>query len=452
MYAIVDIETTGGQASTGAITEVAIILHNGIEEEGRYQTLINPQRPIPPYIESLTGISGSMVSTAPVFADVAETIHNLLNDRVFVAHNVNFDYSFLRHQLKVEGFTLDAPKLCTVRAARRIFPGYKSYSLGSICAQLDIPVADRHRAMGDAAATSLLFSRLLEQDTQRIIPEMLKRGSREQYLPLLVTTETIDKLPNKAGVYYFQDQKKNILYIGKAKDLRKRVVSHFSNNSTGRKKQELMRKVHSIEYALTGTEFTASILESVEIRKHWPVFNKSQKQIEFAFGIFLFEDQQGRKRLGIDRLRKTSRPVSRHPLQLHALETMWRLIRQHGLCPYLCYLQTDGPCNEHCGGACVGKQPVDVYNQKVDEAVHSLQQEQPSFAIRLAGRQEAEETWMLMDDGIFYGMGFLPEQEEVTDKEQLKNLLTPYHTNEFVRAQLLRFAEAHPAKTIVFQQ
>jgi DNA polymerase-3 subunit epsilon len=393
-----------------------------------------------------------MVADAPPFAEVAATIHNLLKDRVFVAHNVNFDYSFIRHQLKAAGYTLDASKLCTVRASRRIFPGYKSYSLGSICAQLDIPVSDRHRAMGDAAATSLLFRKLLDNDSAGVIREMLKRGSREQYLPLQVSADAIDQLPNQAGVYYFQDQKQNILYIGKAKDLRKRVISHFSNNSTGRKKQELMRKVHRIDYALTGTEFTASILESVEIRKHWPVFNKSQKQIEFNFGIFLFEDQQGRKRLGIDRLRKTSRPVSRHPLQVQALETMWRLIRQHGLCPYLCFLQTDGPCTGSCDGACTGKLPIDRYNQKVEEAVTALQQEQPSFAIRLAGRHADEQTWMLMDDGVFYGLGFLPEQEEVTGKEQLKNLLTPYHTNEFVRAQLLRFAEAHPTKTIVFQQ
>lgn len=451
MYAIVDIETTGGHAAQGGITEVAIILHNGLEEEGRYQTLVNPGMPIPPYVQSLTGITNETVALAPPFEEVADKIYNLLSGRVFVAHNVNFDYSFLRHNLLKSGYELDEQKLCTVRLSRKIFPGYESYSLGNICRSLGITIEERHRAMGDAHATSKLFALNVLNDKQGVIKGMLKKGSREGYLPLNLAAEEIDRLPKAAGVYYFHDHRKRIIYVGKARDLKKRVTSHFSNNSTGRKKQELMRNIHSIAYTLTGTEFTASILESIEIRKHWPAYNKSQKQLEFGYGIFSYMDQQSRLRLGIDRLRKNANPLIRFPLLVDAHQALWRMVKQHQLCPVLCFLQKTKVCDGECGGACSASENVS-YNNRVQEAIKQLQSERPNLAIKLKGPNEGEMTWMLLDDGQFYGMGNLSEMQEVRDKQQLKELLTPYHHNEFIRAQLLQFADAHPSQTIFFQQ
>lgn len=451
MYAIVDIETTGGHAAQGGITEVAVILHNGQEEEGRYQTLINPGMPIPPYVQSLTGITNDTVALAPPFEQVADKIFNLLSGRVFVAHNVNFDYSFLRHNLLKSGYTLDEQKLCTVRLSRKIFPGHESYSLGNICRTMGITIEGRHRAMGDAQATSKLFALNLLNDKQGVIKGMLKKSSREGYLPLYLAAEEIDKLPKATGVYYFHDHRKKIIYVGKARDLKKRVTSHFSNNSTGKKKQELMRNIHSIAYILTGTEFTASILESIEIRKHWPAYNKSQKQLEFGYGIFSYRDQQSRLRLGIDRLRKNAVPVIRFPLLLDAHQALWRMVKKHQLCPVLCFLQKTGVCDDSCGGVCDGGDAV-AYNNRVEEAIKQLQSERPNLAIRQKGPNEGEITWLLMEDGQFYGMGNLSDTEEITDKQQLKKILTPYHHNEFIRTQLLRFAETYPSETLFFQQ
>ncbi len=451
MYAIVDIETTGGHASSGAITEVAIILHNGKEVEGRYQTLVNPQCAIPRYISSLTGISNEMVQDAPVFEQVAPHIFNLLSNRVFIAHNVNFDYSFIKHQLKLSGFQWETPKLCTVRMSKKIFPGYTSYSLGNICRALGIPITDRHRASGDAEATSKLFHLLLENDVDGQMDAMLKKGSRESYLPLHLPVSDVDLLPHAPGVYYFHDQKQKIIYVGKAKDLKQRVTSHFSNNSPSRKKQELMRNVHRITFTLTGTEFTASILESLEIRKHWPVFNTSQKRMEFGYGLFMFEDLQGRKRLCIDRLRKNTRPLSRHPLLTDAHRVLWKMVRSHELCPACCFLQKQGQCEEGCKGVCTGLEDVQTYNARVDEAINELQLELPSFAIMEEGREAGEKTWLLMEDGRFYGLGFLPARQVIRNKEQLKELITPYMGNEFVRHFMLQYAETHPARKMVWQ-
>src|SRR5690349_15237634 len=182
MYAIVDIETTGGYAANNGITEVAIVLHNGKEVEGRYQTLINPFQRIPNFITALTGINQSMVTDAPGFPEQAGNIHRLLADRIFVAHNVNFDYSFLKHQLQEVGFDLNTRKLCTVRLSRKVFPGLQSYSLGSLCRHFNIPITQRHRAGGDVDATALLFEHLVRNGAQPFIERLLKR-SKEQSLP-----------------------------------------------------------------------------------------------------------------------------------------------------------------------------------------------------------------------------------------------------------------------------
>jgi len=172
-YAIVDIETTGGNASGSRITEIAIIIHDGKKIIDRWETLVNPQKEIPPAIFALTGITNEMVSSSPIFEFISDKVFELLNDRIFVAHNVNFDYSFVRNELELSGFKWTARKLCTVRAARKIKPGLPSYSLGRLCNSLGITLENAHRAGGDADATAILFSRLLEWDIYLQIPQLM---------------------------------------------------------------------------------------------------------------------------------------------------------------------------------------------------------------------------------------------------------------------------------------
>jgi len=166
MYAIVDIETTGSYASAHGITEVAIHVFDGSKVVKKFESLINPLQPIPRYIQSFTGITDEMVANAPQFYEVAEEIFNILNENFFIAHNVNFDYSFLKSYLLRAGLDLRAKKLCTVRLSRRIFPGFPSYSLGNLCRSLEIEINNRHRAGGDAEATVKVFSKLLENDKE----------------------------------------------------------------------------------------------------------------------------------------------------------------------------------------------------------------------------------------------------------------------------------------------
>ncbi len=309
MYAIVDIETTGGYAAANGITEIAVFISDGENVTDSYTTLINPGQPIPRYIQAMTGISDEMVEDAPAFEKVAEKIHLLLQDKIFVAHNVNFDYSFVKSHLEACGYHLDTKKLCTVRLSRKIFPGLPSYSLGNLCNSLRVHNHRHHRAAGDAEATARIFSLLKKNDKEDHIRKSLARSSRESALPPNVPREDYEKLPYTPGIYFFHDGKGKIVYVGKAANIRYRVSSHFSNNSTGRQKQNFMRSVHRISYEPCGTELMAFILESVEIKKRWPQFNRSQKSYEDVYGLFCFEDQRGYLRLAIDKLKNRRFPV-----------------------------------------------------------------------------------------------------------------------------------------------
>jgi DNA polymerase-3 subunit epsilon len=456
MYAIVDIETTGGNAKTGAITEIAIIIHDGVYVIEQFQSLVNPKVSIPPFITSLTGIDDAMVKDAPTFEEIAPKVLNILTDVVFVAHNVNFDYSFIFQSLKDVGLIWEAPKLCTVRLSRKIFPGYPSYSLGKICASLGIPLKDRHRALGDALATTTLFCLLLQHDKDKTVQKMLKKGSRESYLPMNLPKAAIDDLPDEPGVYYFHNLQGKIIYVGKAKAIKKRVVSHFSNNSTSAKKQELIKNVCHISFNLTGSEFAAEVIESMEIRQHWPVFNISQKKPEFPYGLFLYEDIMGRHRLAIGKMKKHITSLYHFHILTEGYHILWKLVKTYKLCPLLCFLQTEGECigikDGYCDGICTNHSTIADYNLRVKTAIEDLLDTLPSFALVEQGRGQQEKMYMLVENGKFYGYGFLPIDAKIVDKDQLKSMLQPAPENEFVRSLVLRYAENHPSKKINWVQ
>ena len=172
-FAVVDIETTGSTPQSAGITEIAIVIHNGVEVTGKYVTLINPRQKIPPFIVNMTGISDAMVANAPLFEEVAPQIFNLLNGRIFVAHNVSFDYSFVHYLLGKSGFQWSAPKLCTIKLSRRVFPGLEKYGLGSLTRDLGIRIEGRHRAWGDAAATAQVLTMAIQKEGMNPIHSLL---------------------------------------------------------------------------------------------------------------------------------------------------------------------------------------------------------------------------------------------------------------------------------------
>ncbi|HET7000456.1 MAG TPA: exonuclease domain-containing protein [Puia sp.] len=453
MYAIVDIETTGSYAANNGITELAIVLHDGNMITDRYETLINPLVPIPPYIQALTGIQPAMLHDAPVFSDVASRVYELLKNAIFVAHHVNFDYSFIKHQLECCGYELDTKKLCTVRLSRKVFPGLAGYSLGKLCRDLEIPIVNRHRAGGDADATVILFEKILKNDSQGAVRQMLYGKSREQYLPPNLPAEQIASLPYTPGIYYFHDQKGKVIYIGKAKNLRNRVCSHFSNNSPGLRKQEFLRNIYSVSWQDCGTELMAFLYECVEIRRLWPAYNSSLKRFEQTYGLYMYEDQAGYLRLTIE---KKKRHLTAY-YSFNRLDEGWqllrKLVRQFELCPKLSFIERgnencSGLLDKSCHGACVHEESAAEYNKRLMLALESLQNLLPSFVIRDRGRHTSEESFILIEKGRFYGMGYLDSEIQIQDLETLKERLTAYPENDYMRGLVYSFAEKWPHKSM----
>jgi DNA polymerase-3 subunit epsilon len=448
MYAIVDIETTGGYAANNAITEVAIVLHNGREVEGRYHTLINPVQKIPIYISALTGITQQMVADAPLFEAVASQIARLLEGRIFVAHNVNFDYSFLKHQLQHAGFELNCRKLCTVRLGRSAFPGLPSYSLGNLCRHFDIPIYGRHRATGDANATVVLFEHIIKNGGEKHIETALKRHSREQSLPPHLPKEQVDQLPYVPGVYYFHDQKGNVVYVGKAKNLKHRVKSHFTHNGFGKQRQDFLRTIHNISFQACGTELMAAILESIEIRRLWPPYNVSQKRFMPTFGLYCFEDRKGYMRLGIDKKRKQLPAIYTFNLFLEGHNRLHKLIKEFNLDPRMCFVDKSPVLDVNTDPDTLD--PPAEYNQRVQHALNSLQQQLPTFAVVDEGREPGEQSFILMEKGRFCGMGYVPTEVSISSHEELKVYATAYPETDYIRGMISQYVQKWPGKKIMF--
>jgi DNA polymerase-3 subunit epsilon len=440
VYAIVDIETTGSHPDSGGITEIAIVLHNGKEVEGRYETLINPHYKIPSYITYLTGITNEAVAAAPDFSEVAPHIFNLLNNRIFIAHNVNFDYTFVRHNLIQHGYAWMPKKLCTLKLSRKAFPGLVKYGLGHLCKTFQIPVVNRHRAGGDADATAVLFQKILDAGGEKLIKDFLKKDNHEQILPPNLSKESINKLPYVPGVYYFHNTKGKIIYVGKAKNLKHRVLSHFTGLNTGKKRQEFLRNIHDVTFTECPTEFTAFILESIEIKKYWPEFNFSQKRAEQFYAIYIFEDSAGFLRLAIDKKRKHIEPVASFAYLADAHRSLWKLVKEFDLHPALCFLQRQLYIPSDIDAV--------VYNKRVMHAVKYLQQNLGTFAIVESPATGNQKSCVLVENGKFYGMGLLPHDNDSFDSMHLKNYLTVYPENEMIRTLVKSYAQKNTSSVI----
>ncbi len=445
MYAIVDIETTGGYAASHGITEISVFIHDGAKVVKHFETLINPQQSIPKYITALTGIDNRMVEDAPAFDDIAEVLYDLLNENIFVAHNVNFDYSFVKHQLKISGFELTAKKLCTVRLGRKIFPGLPSYSLGNLCRSLNIQIENRHRAGGDARATVTLFEHYLASNGELFINEMLKKSSKDQWLPLHLDKQVIDQLPPRPGVYYFHNHKEKIVYVGKAINIKKRVSSHFTHNDPDRKRQNFLRNIHKITYKECANELEALVFESTEIKRLWPLYNRSQKQPLQKYALYTFEDARGYIRLAIDKKKKKLQPLYVFNMLHEGLVLLKKMVEEFELDAKLCFLDKTPFTQKDYEFL----EPPMMYNGKIKKAIDALNEQLPTFALVDDGITPKEKLCLLIERGSFWGMGYIPVKTGITSAEALKNFLNPYADNDYIRNSIYAFAEAYPHKKIL---
>ncbi|UCS91627.1 GIY-YIG nuclease family protein [Echinicola marina] len=428
IYAIVDIETTGGYGKRHRITEIAAFLHDGEQVLDSYQTLLNPECEIPHYITGLTGIDQQMVEGAPVFREIADELYDFLQGKVFVAHNVNFDYQFIKAEFDRVGREFDLPKLCTVRLSRKIFPGLRSYSLGSICESKSISITDRHRAYGDAEATAELFGMLVDADDQGVIASLLKRNSGEAFLPPNISKEQFMALPEKVGVYYFHDINGKVIYVGKALNIRSRFKGHFSGAVKG--KQAMKSEIHSVSCQLTGSEFLALLVEALEIKKHWPKFNRAQKVKGTSWGLYRYQDGAGFERFQVAKISRFTKPLLSFKSHHDAWSYLLEKVAHYNLCPKLCGIQkTAAECYDYklgkCEGACCGQEDAASYNQRVGDWLQQMKKERARLLIKEKGRGAGEDAAILFEDGVLKAYGFVNREDDVVADTGFLDFLDP---------------------------
>jgi DNA polymerase-3 subunit epsilon len=445
MYAVVDIETTGGSPKSEKITEIAIYISDGKEIVDEFITLVNPEKPIPYFITSLTGITNEMVADAPKFYEIAKKLVEITEDKIIVAHNVSFDYRFIRSEFKSLGYDFTRNNLCTLQLSRRLFPGHRSYSLGNICSDLGIHIENRHRAAGDALATIKLLDMLLKKCNENGGDNLLAAASRPNLINLhpLLDRKIIDNLPEETGVYYFLNDQNQVIYIGKSRNIKQRVYSHLSNNSS-RRSIELKENIACIECEVTGSELVALLIESSEIKKHSPYYNRAQKRKVMQYGLFSSKDDNGYLNLKIDRTAShlNDTPYTCFTSQAEAKTALSRLAERYWLCQKLCGLyETEGACFHYeirqCNGACIGKESPAVYNNRVTKALCTFYYENKNFLIIDRGRNDSERSIIQIENGKYMGFGYLNTEESYVHLDSLFDCIKIYEDNRDIH-QIIR--------------
>ncbi|MFP2995037.1 exonuclease domain-containing protein [Spongiivirga sp. MCCC 1A20706] len=450
MYCIVDIETTGNTLKGNKITEIAMFKHDGNTIVDEYTTLVNPQCDIPMFITGLTGIDNTMVANAPTFSEIANKVVAFSRDCIFVAHSVHFDFNVIKYELAGLNIDFQRKKLCTVRLSRKLIPGYRSYSLGKLCTALEIPLSDRHRARGDAHATVLLFEKLLNQpDADQVFASSVKGNSREATLPPLLPKATLNKIPNNPGIYYFRNTSGKIIYVGKAKKLKNRVLQHFYDRAD--KEVRMCAEIADIDFELSGSELVALLMESAAIKKHFPKYNASQKKNTMRYGLFMYENRNGVQHLAYNKINKTPNPIVAYSSITQCRSQLQEICYQFQLCPRYCQLQENTGCGTHfllnnCSGICEGKENVANYNRRVSDAISHIKAENLSYVIWEKGRNEQEKAFVLVSDGTYLGYGFVDIFETITDQFQLETFISKQKDNEDVQRILRSYVSKHPKK------
>jgi len=434
MYSIIDIETTGLNARREKITEIALLVYDGVRVVDQYSTLLNPEVPIPYRITQLTGINNKMVKEAPRFCDIARQIVEMTEGTTLVGHNVNFDYGFIRKEFSEFGYDFRRKLLCTCKISRKLIPGRRSYSLGKLCQELSIENPHRHRAFGDAQATLKLFELLMK--VQANMHDYSFRG-----LNTNLSRKKIEGLPTEPGVYYFHDNDGEIIYIGKSKNIHDRVMSHLSANGTKRA-VEMRDQIADISYELTGNELIALLLESNEIKKYVPRFNHALRRTSYQWGLYCQQDDQGYLHLKVIKNRDDQLPLTSFSSALSAKNHLFALAEAFQLCQKLCGLyETKGACFQYhthqCNGACIAEEPPEPYNQRVLQATAPYRHDHDSFMIFGEGRNGDEQSVVVVEHGKFLGFGYV----EMTLHENF--------SSEAMKEHIQSYPDHHDSKQII---
>ena len=431
MYAILDIETTGGQFNEEGITEIAIYKFDGHEIVDQFSSLINPERPIQPFVVNLTGINNEMLRHAPKFYEVAKRIIEITDDCVMVAHNALFDKRILTTEFDRLGYDYQRESLCTVELSKRLIPDMPSYSLGKLVRALGIPLTDRHRAQGDARATVALFKLLLSKDTSKnIITQSLKKDPKRQLEPKHL--EIIANAPPETGVYYMHNVEGDVIYIGKSKNIKKRITQHFTNDN--RRSKQMQSEVVTLNYEKTGSELVALLKESAEIKQIKPKYNRALRKKLYTHQLNSFLDKNGYINLEIQKVDGRKKSITTFTNLQQARNSVFKIVEDYQLCPRLTGLESGSKsCFNYsikkCNGACIETESKEDYNWRVQEFLDRYKYDNENLLIIDRGRNVEERSVVLIENGEYKGFGFFNLNYQINNPEILKSIITPMENN-----------------------
>ena len=432
-FAITDIETTGSYASACSIIEVGIVVVENGQIVEEFQSLLDPGKRLPYFITALTGITDQMLDKAPSFENIADELQDIFKDAVFVAHNVNFDYSFFKAEFDALGMPFNMPKLCTVKLSRKAFPGHRSYGLGNITRDLGIVNEAPHRALGDARATAILFNKCIDNLEESVWIKMMGKNTNEAFLPQHIDRAAYDKLPERTGVYYFLNETGKPIYIGKAKNIKKRVRSHFAGDLTQKKTQGFMRDIHSIDFRETGQELIALLWEDAEIRKHWPQYNRAQKTRVKRYCVFQYEDQKGYIRLAAREGGNTSDAIISFTSSYQSRSWLIEFAERFTIDLRLLNIDTG-----------LNQEPLpspEEHNHKMLEAIETILNERKNFLLINDAVASYERTFIAVEKGIFRGFGIIPHDAAVYCMDDLEPFIEKLPVTEVNQSIVLSYLE-----------
>ncbi|MRT17452.1 exonuclease [Vitellibacter sp. q18] len=452
MYAILDIETTGGKYNEEGITEIAIYRFDGHEIVDQFASLVNPERPIQPFVVNLTGINNDMLRQAPKFYEVAKRIIEITDGCVMVAHNALFDNRILTTEFDRLGYPFERETLCTVELAKKLIPDMPSYSLGKLVRSLGIPLSDRHRAQGDAKATVALFKMLLAKDSSKeIITETLRKDPKAQLAPKLF--ELIASAPAETGVYYMHNDAGEIIYIGKSRNIRKRLLQHFTNDN--RKSKKMQREVKTVTFERTGNDLIAQLKEFEEVKKNKPILNPSRRNASFTHQLSTFTDPNGYINLKIEKADGRKKAYVTFNNYQQAKSALFKITEENQLCQKLTGLSpAKGNCFNYtlkeCYGACLNEEPISEYNGRVQGFLEDVDYKNKDILIIDRGREVEERSVILIENGKYMGYGFYNLNYQITNPDVLKSILNVMPDSRDVRHLIQNYLRKNKTvKTII---
>ena len=407
-YAIIDVETTGTLFNRDKITEIAIIVTDGKIILDQFQSLVHPERSIPPTITRITGIDDNLVKEAPKFYEIAKKIIELTDKCIFVAHNARFDYSFIKEEFRNLGYAYNKKTLCTVKLSRAIVPGLPSYGLDHLIQHFNIHVQNRHRAYGDTKATFEIFTKLIEPLTDDFsIKTIINKGLNATVLPRGLSMDQLHEAPESPGVYYLSNQQDRVVYIGKAKDIKKRLFQHFRQLS--RKSINIYNTIHKLHYEETGNELIALLWELHEIKAFQPELNKALRRNNYPYALY-HRNHRAEDKAPLAILKHNNKNDFKHEKiklfgsKLSADSFIQHVLLDHELCKKCVHSQS----REF---ACFCENQCELFTSSIahsrEELIRLSKNEfEDDFIVILNGRHSRENAFVLVENGQFLGFGF----------------------------------------------